>query len=240
MLKIRPLFTATLLAASLMFVTSRGLAAEKQQVAVVDQFEATEEVNRDVRNAIERSFNLLDADLIPHAFLSQQMQACNDDTCRIEVARLAGADYVFVIRGKHDTQAFELHTQVWSGATGRRLGETEKSCALCTLKELFAAAEDHVATLLSRARTAPDSSPVDTAEKVSSRPTWIGWTAAVAGAAIATTAGILWAEDGSCSASSAGACQHRNNSPGGSALPWVTIGAALGAGVGVLMISGTF
>jgi hypothetical protein len=233
---LRILFAATLAALSLTLASSRAWAADEQQIAIVDAFKASEDVNREVRNAIERSVNLLNAELIPHAFLAGQLAACTESHCRIEVARLAGADFIFVISGQHDTQSFELRTEVWSGATGSKLGNTSKSCALCTLKELFAAAEDHAATLLSRARTAVDFAPVEKPVELK-RPQWIGWTAAIAGTALATGAGILWARDGDCTSST---CIARRESPGGAALPWLTIGSALGAGAGVLMLSGAF
>jgi hypothetical protein len=233
-------FAATLAVLPLAFAWSPAHADDEQQVAIVDAFKASEEVNREVRNAIERSVNLLSAELIPHSLLSGQLQACTEIQCRVEVARLAGADYVFVLSGQHDTQSFDLRTEVWSGTTGRKLGDASKSCALCTLKELFAAAEDHAATLLSRARTAVDVAPVEKPAEVK-RPQWIGWTAAVAGTALATAAGILWARDGDCVTSgTARRCIAARESPGGAALPWLTIGGALGAGAGILMLSGAF
>jgi len=227
---------------TLLGVESAWAAGENQQVAIVDVFEAPEDLKRDLRSAMGRSLGLLEADLIPHAFLSQQLLACDDNKCRIEVARLAGADYVFLVSGKHDTQAFELRTQVWSGATGQQLGDASRSCALCTLKELFAASEDQTSTLLARARVAVDAGPSSEASNPKQQEArWAGWATAAAGVAVAAVTGILWARDHRCEKrTEAGECRLEKRQPGGDALPWLTVGGVLTAGVGVLMISGTF
>jgi len=122
-----------------------------------------------------RAIHLMNGDVIPHAFLEQQLAACNDPNCRIDVARLAGADFVLVVTGKHDQQSFDLTTEIWDGGTTRSVGSASKRCDLCTLKELYDAAEDQAASLVTGARNAAKQRTPTTA--ASRTATGYGWMA---------------------------------------------------------------
>lgn len=216
-------------------------------VAILHEFTAAEELVRELRTAASRAVHLMGGDTLPHAFVERQLQGCRDDRCRIEVARLGGAEFVVFLTGQHAQQSFDLTTRVWETDTGRELGQRSKSCELCSVKELLNAAEDQVAVLLAStgpAGGARASSPHDGGQDEGASaqaPLW-GWALAGLGAALTATGVVHWLQDGRCTderplAGGGTQCLRRAERPAG---PWLTAGGLVLVAGGVLVVTGTF